>query len=147
MRALSRSTTKMRNKRQLVNCGNAIRLHGLRALVLAGMFSGIAWGPAAINGSVYASAQTSQRSVQGRVVNADNVPIPNAIVYLSNTRTKSVSSYITHADGAYRFEQISPHDDYRLWARLDDDKSKIKTLSSFDGRSVFHVILKIENKK
>jgi hypothetical protein len=125
----------------------ATRLYGTRVLVLAVLFGGIAGVSIGFDGAVYASAQNTRRSVQGRVVNASDAPLASAIVYLSDTQTKAVTSYITQEDGAYRFEQISPNDDYRLWAQLDGKKSRTKTLSSFDNRSVFHVILKIEKEK
>lgn len=94
-----------------------------------------------------AMAQSRARSVQGRVVNSDNAPISGAIVYLNNTRSNAVESYITQQDGAYSFEQISSTDDYHLWAQVNEKKSKVKTISSFDDRGAFHVILKIETHK
>ncbi|HTU49674.1 MAG TPA: carboxypeptidase-like regulatory domain-containing protein [Acidobacteriaceae bacterium] len=93
------------------------------------------------------AAQTSQRSVQGRVVNQNDVPIRSAIVYLSDQHTLAVESYITQEDGAYRFEQLSPNDDYKLWARVDGKSSKPRILSSFDDRSVFRVIIRIDTGK
>ena len=92
-------------------------------------------------------AQTTQRSVQGRVVNQNDVPIRSAIVYLSNQHTMTVESYITQEDGAYRFEQLSPNDDYKLWAKVDGKSSKPKILSSFDDRPVFRVIIHIDSGK
>ena len=93
------------------------------------------------------AAQTTQRSVQGRVVNQSDVPIRSAIVYLSDQRTMTVESYITQEDGAYRFEQLSPNDDYKLWAKVDGKSSKPKILSSFDDRAVFRVIIRIDTGK
>jgi hypothetical protein len=93
------------------------------------------------------AAQTTQRSVQGRVVNQNDVPIRSAIVYLSNQHTMTVESYITQEDGAYRFEQMSPNDDYKLWAKVDGKSSKPKILSSFDDRAVFRVIIRIDTGK
>jgi hypothetical protein len=92
-------------------------------------------------------AQTTQRSVQGRVVNQNDVPIRSAIVYLSDQRTMTVESYITQEDGAYRFEQLSPNDDYKLWAKVNEKNSKAKILSSFDDRTVFRVIIRIDTGK
>ena len=92
-------------------------------------------------------AQTAQRSVQGRVVNQNDVPIRSAIVYLSDQHTMTVESYITQEDGAYRFEQLSPNDDYKLWAKVDGKTSKPKILSSFDDRSVFRVIIRMDTGK
>ncbi|MHB1936702.1 MAG: carboxypeptidase-like regulatory domain-containing protein [Acidobacteriaceae bacterium] len=89
-------------------------------------------------------AQTARRSVQGRVVNEKDAPIRSAIVYLSDQRTMTVESYITQEDGAYRFEQLSPNDDYKLWAQVDGKKSKAKILSSFDDKPIFRVIIRID---
>lgn len=94
-----------------------------------------------------AVAQGAVRSVQGRVVNASDVPIRSAIVYLSDQRTKAVESYITQEDGAYRFEQLSPNDNYKLWAQVDGKKSESRILSSFDDRPVFRVIIRINTGK
>jgi hypothetical protein len=93
------------------------------------------------------AAQTPQRSVQGRVVNQNDVPIRSAIVYLSDQRTMTVESYITQEDGAYRFEQLSPNDDYKLWAKVNGKSSRPKILSSFDDRSVFRVIIRMNTGK
>ncbi|MEO6828419.1 MAG: carboxypeptidase-like regulatory domain-containing protein [Acidobacteriaceae bacterium] len=100
-----------------------------------------------IVGGWHAAAATTSRSVRGRVVSAGDSPVSSAIVYLSNARTMTVQSYITQEDGAYRFEQMSPSDDYKLWAQAEGNKSKVKTLSSFDDRAVFHVILKVDSLK
>lgn len=97
--------------------------------------------------ALHAMQQNSDRSVEGRVIDDNEKPLRSAIVYLSDQRTMTVESYITQEDGAYRFEQLSPNDDYKLWAQLDGRKSKSKILSSFDNRSVFRVILKIDPKK
>jgi carboxypeptidase family protein len=93
------------------------------------------------------AAQATQRSVQGRVVNQNDAPIRSAIVYLSDQRTMTVESYITQEDGAYRFEQLSPNDDYKLWAKVDGKNSRPKILSSFDDRSVFRVIIRMNTGK
>lgn len=96
---------------------------------------------------IFAKMAYTQRTVQGRVVASGDRPVANAIVYLSDMRTKTVESYITQQDGAYRFEELSSNDDYKLWARANGKKSKVTTLSSFDDRSTFHVILKIGSGK
>jgi hypothetical protein len=81
------------------------------------------------------------------VVNQNDVPIRSAIVYLTDERTMTVESYITQEDGAYRFEQLSPNDDYKLWAKVDGKSSRPKILSSFDDRSVFRVIIRMNTGK
>jgi hypothetical protein len=117
------------------------RFYSARLLAMA-VLLGIMAGSA-----VDTYAANTERSVQGKVVTGSDTPVSSAIVYLSDTRTMAVESYITQQDGGYRFEQLSPNDDYKLWAQLDGKKSKTKILSSFDDRSTFHVILKIGSGK
>jgi hypothetical protein len=114
----------------------------LRALAALLIFSSVAW-MGTHGGAVSAAPRSTTRSVQGRVIDANDAPIRSAIVYLNDDRTKEVQSYITQEDGAYRFQQLSPNDDYKLWAQANGKKSKTKILSSFDDRSDFHVILRI----
>ncbi len=123
------------------------RSRGTRALALSVLLCAIVGAGSAIGNPAYAADGSTSRSVQGRVIDANETPIRSAIVYLSDTRTMTVESYITQEDGAYRFEQLSPNDDYKLWAQAGGRKSKVKILSSFDDRSVFYVILKIERAK
>lgn len=118
------------------------RSRAARTFAVAGLIAVTVLGEA-----LHAQAGNAQRSVQGRVISSSDAPIRSAIVYLSDTRTMGVQSYITQEDGAYRFEQMSSNDDYKLWAQADGKKSKTKTLSSFDDRRVFHVILKIDAVK
>ncbi|MGH9615906.1 MAG: carboxypeptidase-like regulatory domain-containing protein [Acidobacteriaceae bacterium] len=115
-----------------------------RIAILLGL---AAWFAIFFSNAGSARAQTAQRSVQGRVVNANDVPIRSAIVYLSDQRTKTVESYITQEDGTYRFEQLSPNDNYKLWAQVAGKKSRARILSSFDDRAVFRVIIRIDTGK
>jgi hypothetical protein len=89
----------------------------------------------------------SGRSVRGRVVNNAGAPISGAIVYLNDLNTKTVTSYITPADGHYGFQQLSPNDDYKVWAKFEGKESPTKTISSFDNRETFHVTLQIESQR
>jgi Carboxypeptidase regulatory-like domain len=119
------------------------RSSDVRILTAAAIFAGVALCASASPNAAFPPDSSAPRSVQGMVVTPTNDPVSSAIVYLSDTRTKDVESYITQKDGAYRFEQLSPNDDYKLWAQADGKRSKTKILSSFDDRSTFHVILKI----
>ncbi len=123
------------------------RFHESRVLMVAIFLISIACLTRISGNAQSAFAQTTLRSVQGRVVNEKDVPIRSAIVYLSDQRTMTVESYITQEDGAYRFEQLSPNDDYKLWAQVDGKKSKAKILSSFDDKHVFRVIIRIDTGK
>jgi hypothetical protein len=127
-----------------MNSMEAGRSRGTRLVTIAVLLAFIACLTRISGNTQPVAAQTTQRSVQGRVVNQSDVPIRSAIVYLSDQRTMTVESYITQEDGAYRFEQLSPNDDYKLWAQVDGKKSKPKILSSFDDKPVFRVIIRIE---
>ncbi len=47
------------------------------------------------------------RVVQGTVQNSSEQPQANAVVYLQDQKTQEVRTYITEADGHYRFGQLS----------------------------------------
>lgn len=143
-----RSTMTRKNKRMATSVQQMDRRisSALRALATLLVFCGMAW-MASRGGTADAATRSTTRSVQGRVIDANDAPIRSAIVYLNDERTKEVQSYITQEDGAYRFQQLSPNDDYMLWAQASGRKSKTKILSSFDDRSDFHVILRIEAAK
>jgi Carboxypeptidase regulatory-like domain len=87
------------------------------------------------------------RTVTGTVLNNDDAPIPNAIVYLKNVKTRTIKTYIAAKDGTYQFNGLSPNIDYELYAELDGQKSQSKTLSSFDSRPKANINLRIEGKK
>jgi hypothetical protein len=86
----------------------------------------------------------AQRVVQGKVVDGANAPIKGAVVYLKDSRSLSVKSYFSDAEGAYRFGQLSQNTDYEIWAENNGKKSAVKTISSFDNKSQFNINLKID---
>lgn len=85
-----------------------------------------------------------QRVVQGRVLDENDKAVSGAVVYLKDTRTMGIKSFITSADGAYRFGQLSSDTDYQVWAEANGKKSAIKTVSSFDSKSQFVIDLKLK---
>jgi Carboxypeptidase regulatory-like domain len=87
------------------------------------------------------------RVVQGRVQTTDDQPQPNAVVYLQDQKTLEVRTYITEADGHYRFGQLSSEVDYQLWAEYKGHKSRTKSISSFDSKKQFNFDLRIEAPK
>ncbi len=86
------------------------------------------------------------RLLLGKVLDRDDAPVPGAVVYLSNTRTQAVKTYIVGQDGTYRFPALSPNVDYEVYAQHNGKKSDTKTLSSFDSRSQVSIVLKIDVK-
>ena len=86
------------------------------------------------------------RMLTGKVLDRHDNPLPDAIVYLSNMRTRAVKSYITGIDGAYHFPELSPNIDYEVYAQYKGQKSDNKTVSQFDDRKIVNIILRIDTK-
>lgn len=56
--------------------------------------------------------QSPLRIVRGRVLDAHNLPLPSAIVYLQNLRIQRIRTFITDKQGRYHFAGLIPFDDY-----------------------------------
>ena len=94
-----------------------------------------------------AKHESQLRSVHGVVTDKADTPIPGAVVFLKNTRTNAVRSYIADETGNYRFSGLDPNADYELHAEKDGAKSPTRTISSFESRKEIVVNLKIDTKK
>lgn len=92
------------------------------------------------------SKQDKTRLLTGKVLDSGDSPLPNAVVYLTNTRTRSVKTYIVGPDGAYRFPALLPTIDYEVYAQYNNRKSGTKTVSQFDDRQQVYITLKIDVK-
>ncbi len=92
------------------------------------------------------SKKDTTRLLTGKVLDASDNPLPDAVVYLTNTHTRSVKTYIVGADGAYRFPGLQPSIDYEVYAQYDNRKSHTKTVSQFDDRTQVYISLKINAK-
>jgi len=90
--------------------------------------------------------QDKTRLLTGKVLDASDSPLPNAVVYLTNTRTRAVKTYIVGADGTYRFPALQPTIDYEVYAQYNSRKSGTKTVSQFDDRPQVYISLKIDSK-
>ena len=88
--------------------------------------------------------QDQLRSLTGHVLDRQEQAVPKAIVYLKNTKTLLVKTYIADSDGTYRFPALSPNVDYEVYAEFNGARSDTKTLSSFDNRKQFNVTLRIK---
>ena len=86
------------------------------------------------------------RLLIGKVLDHAENPLPGSVVYLNNTRTQAVKTYIVGEDGSYRFPALSPNIDYQIYAQNKGRKSDTKTLSSFDSRTQVNIVLKIDMK-
>jgi hypothetical protein len=86
------------------------------------------------------------RLLTGKVLDGGDNPLPNAVVYLTNTHTRSVKTYIVSQDGTYRFPALEPNIDYEVYAQYNNRKSGTKTVSQFDDRSQVYISLKVDTK-
>lgn len=95
-----------------------------------------------------AKHEAQLRTVRGVVADkASEDPVPSAVVFLKNTRTNAVRSYIADEEGSYRFSGLDPNVDYEIHAEKDGAKSGTRTVSSFDNKKEIIINLKLEKKK
>jgi hypothetical protein len=87
------------------------------------------------------------KTLDGKVFGNGSVPLESAIVYLQDSKSNNIRTFIATADGGYRFGQISPDVDYQVWAKYKDSKSPTKTISSFDSRKQLTIDLHIKTDK
>lgn len=87
------------------------------------------------------------RTVQGRVVDAENRAVAPAVVYLRDDRTNSVRTYITNSSGHYRFSWLGEYDDYELEAETKNFRSRRHSISQWDTRREFVIDLKLVKKQ
>jgi Carboxypeptidase regulatory-like domain len=95
----------------------------------------------------YQPAQTELRTVHGVVVDKNENPVASSIVYLLNTKTQAVKTYIADSAGSYRFSGLGPNVDYEVHAEHGDLMSATRTVSSFDSRRDIEIVLKLTREK
>lgn len=86
------------------------------------------------------------RLLYGKVLDSQDNPLPDAVVYLTNTRTRAIKTYIVGRDGTYRFPALSPAIDYEVYAQYKGRRSEAKSVSQFDDRSQVYLDLKIDTR-
>ena len=84
------------------------------------------------------------RTLVGHVYDRQEAPVAKAIVYLKNTKTLVIKTYITDTDGSYRFPALATNVDYEVYAEKQGARSDTKTLSSFDSRKQANITLKLK---
>jgi hypothetical protein len=89
---------------------------------------------------------TPGRLLSGRVIDKEDNPVVNAIVYVTDTRSRAVKTYIVGPDGNYRFPALSASVDYEVYAQFNGKSSDTKRISQFDDRKVLNVTLRIDTK-
>jgi hypothetical protein len=99
-----------------------------------------------------AAAQGSKReaelrTVRGVTMDRSDSPVSSAVVFLKNTRSNTIRSYISDDQGNYRLSGLDPNIDYEVHAEKDGAQSATRTVSSFDNKKEIVLNLKIEKKK
>ena|SRR5437763_15588522 len=88
--------------------------------------------------------ESQLRSLQGQVMGHKDSPLPEAVVYLKNTKTLAIRTFIANQNGEYQFNALAPNVDYELHAEYNGKKSDVKTLSAFDSRAKAFMNIRID---
>jgi len=103
-----------------------------------------AWG----SGSPAESTKVPKlRSVQGMVCSKEGAPVEGAVVYLQDSKSLAVKSYLSDAQGHFHFRQLSMGADFDLWAELNGTRSKTKSVSRFNSKTDLNYKLKLPISK
>ena len=95
-----------------------------------------------------AAAQNQKfKTLDGKVLGNGEAPLRSAIVYLQDSRSNNIRTFIATQDGSYRFGQIAADLDYTVWAKYKDAKSPTKTISAYDSRKQLTIDLHIKADK
>jgi hypothetical protein len=112
-------------------------------IAICALFAALAAVP---NAASQKKEKTSGRLLYGKVLDTQDNPLPDAVVYLTNSRTRAVKSYLAGNDGTYRFPSLSNAIDYEVYAQYKERKSDTKSVSQFDDRSEVYIVLKINTR-
>lgn len=94
----------------------------------------------------FAKDSETGRLLTGKVVDKAGEPLQDAVIYLTNTHTKAIKTYIAGPDGAFRFPGLSMNVDYEIFAQYKGHKSDTRTVSQFDNRPRVSMNLQIAAK-
>ncbi len=89
---------------------------------------------------------TPGRLLTGKVVDRQDVALSNAVVYVTDTRTHAVKTYIVGPDGSYRFPALASNVEYEVYAQFNGKMSDNKRVSQFDDRKVVIVQLRVDTR-
>ena len=122
-----------------------VSMNRIRPVIVAVAVTGVLLGVmgAVAHASPDKKDRSSGRLLFGKVLDPQDNPLPDSIVYLANTRTRAVKTYIVGKDGTYRFPALSTAIDYEVYAQYKGIKSETKSVSQFDDRSQVYLDLRV----
>jgi Carboxypeptidase regulatory-like domain len=119
----------------------------LRSLIkIVAVSSALLIAVSSVSGALDKKEKTVGRLLMGKVLDPHDNPVKDAVVYVTNTRTRAVKTYIVGADGTYRFPALSTAVDYEVYAQFNGRKSDTKSVSQFDDRSQVYLDLKVDTR-
>ena len=89
---------------------------------------------------------TPGRLLTGKVLDKQDNAVIDAVVYVTDTRTRAVKTYIVGPDGTYRFPALATNVDYEIYAQSKGKTSDTKRMSQFDDRKVVDIVLRIDTR-
>ena len=89
---------------------------------------------------------TPGRLLIGKVLDHQDNAVVNAVVYVTDTRTRAVKTYIVGPDGTYRFPALAANVDYEVYAQFNGKTSDTKRVSQFDDRKQVSIVLRVDSK-
>ena len=99
----------------------------------------------AVPGTIAKTKDTTPgRLLTGKVIDKQDNAVVNAVVYVTDTRTRAVKTYIVGPDGSYRFPALATNVDYEIYAQSNGKTSDTKRMSQFDDRKVVEILLRID---
>jgi hypothetical protein len=119
-----------------------VRKHRIPLLILLSLGFACAVCAPALHAKDKPKAPTG-RLLTGKVLDKQDNPITNAVVYLVNSQTHEVKTYIVSEDGAFHFPELATNVDYELYAQFKGVKSPTRSVSQFDDRPQINIILRI----
>lgn len=78
------------------------------------------------------------------VCSNDGKPVQGAVVYLQDSKSLAVKSYLSDAQGKFHFRELSMSADYDLWAEMNGKRSKTKSISQFNSKPDLQYRLKVK---
>ena len=118
-----------------------------RLVLGAALALGFAAGGATQAAAAQISRSLKPRLLTGTVTNNAGTALAGSVVYLKNTNTLAIKTYVADGTGAYHFGQLGTDADYQVWAEYGGRKSSVKTVSAMENKSNFKIALKIDTAK